>query len=377
MIKKILFLFLLSTTIIAQSTNYDSLITAGINQIYNIKFKKAEATFLTVQKEFPQKPAGKFFEAMIDWWRITLNPESKKYDNIFIKKLDATIEFCDKILDKNPNNVDAIFFKGGALGFRGRLHALRKDFFKAALDAKEALPLVNRAYKLNPKNKDVILGFGIYNYYAAEIPKQYPFIKPFMIFFPGGNTQKGLQQLKIVAKEGKYAKIEATFFLLTLYYRYEKNYDEALKYAKILVRKFPDNPLFLSYYGRIYVRKNDYLTAGKIFLREVKKCDEGLPGFGIGFKREADYYVGMKYKLENKIDSAIVYFKDSEKLSRILDKKKVTGFLINSVLYLGMFYDQLGYRNLAIEKYKEVLKLKEFWHSHEQAKKYLKHPYKK
>ncbi len=358
MIKKILFLFLLSTTIIAQNTNYDSLITAGINQIYNIKFKKAEATFLTVQKEFPQEPAGKFFEAMIDWWRITLNPESKKYDDIFIKKLDATIKFCDKILDKDPNNVDAIFFK-------------------AALDAKEALPLVNRAYKLNPENKDVILGFGIYNYYAAEIPKQYPFIKPFMIFFPGGNTQKGLQQLKIVAKEGKYAKIEATFFLLTLYYRYEKNYDEALKYAKILVRKFPDNPLFLSYYGRIYVRKNDYLTAGKIFLREVKKCDEGLPGFGIRFKREADYYVGMKYKLENKIDSAIVYFKGSEKLSRILDKKKATGFLINSVLYLGMFYDQLGYRNLAIEKYKEVLKLKEFWHSHEQAKRYLKHPYKK
>ena len=143
--------------------------------------------------------------------------------------------------------------------------------------------------------------------------------------------------------------------MLTLYYRYEKNYDEALKYAKILVRKFPDNPLFLSYYGRIYVRKNDYLTAGKIFLREVKKCDEGLPGFEIGFKREADYYVGMKYKLENKIDSAIVYFKDSEKLSRILDKKKVTGFLINSVLYLGMFYDQLGYRNLAIEKYKKCL----------------------
>jgi tetratricopeptide (TPR) repeat protein len=197
-----------------------------------------------------------------------------------------------------------------------------------------------------------------------------------MIFFPEGDKEKGLEQLKFVAENGKYAKIEARYFLMTLYYRYEEDYQNAIKYAEMLLKQFPDNPTFQRYYGRIYIRQNDYITGAKIFSNILAKCNKNLRGYNKNAEREASYYLGMKYKNANQPDSARVYFELSEKLSRQLDVDEESGFLINTVLYLGMIYDQLGMRDKAIKYYKEVLDFRERNNSHELAEQYLKKPYK-
>ena len=64
---------------------------------------------------------------------------------IFYDKIEETVDFCDEILDNDPNNIDALFFKGGAIGFRGRLRVMRESWFKAADDGREALPIVELA----------------------------------------------------------------------------------------------------------------------------------------------------------------------------------------------------------------------------------------
>ena len=206
----------------SKKLTYDSLVTAGINQIYSIKFTEAEKTFQLLKKEYPKHPASRFFFAMIDWWKIILSEENEEQDDIFYDKIEETVDFCDEILDNDPNNVDALFFKGGAIGFRGRLSVLRESWFSAANDGREALPLVEHAFELDPNNVDVKLGFGIYNYLAAVIPEKYPVVKPVMIFFPEGNKELGLKQLKEAASSGKYSKYEARYILVTFFYYFEK-----------------------------------------------------------------------------------------------------------------------------------------------------------
>ncbi len=354
---------------------FDSLVTAGIHQIYNIKFQEAESTFRLLMQKYPHHPAGKFFDAMIVWWKIMLDTKNESYDDLFVEKLDDVIEMCDSILDNDPDNVDAMFFKGGSLGFRGRLYALRKEWFNAALDGKEALPLVYRVYEVDPTNEEVKLGFGIYNYYATAIPEKYPFIKPVMIFFPEGDKELGIRQLKEVAEKAKYAKIEARFFLLTLYYQFEENFDEALHYAKILVTDFPDNPTFQRYYGRIYVKKGDYKNASVVFGDILKKCRAGFKGYTEKVEREAVYYLGVKYDIDKKLDSALVMFRRCVELSKKIDGDEPSGFLVNATLYLGMVYDQLEERAKAIAQYNKVLDMDEYKNSHERAEKYLRKPY--
>lgn len=363
--KKIFIWILLIFSVSLQAQKYDSVVTTGIKQIYNIKFTEAEKTFRSLIADYPDKPAGRFFLAMVDWWKILINPDNESLDDIFFQKLEDVIYQCDEILDKDPNNVDALFFKGGAIGFRGRLRAYRESWIKAADDGREALPIVEHAYKLDPNNFDVQLGFGIYNYYASVIPNEYPLIKPLMIFFPDGDKQKGIEQLTNTAANGKYAKYEARYFLMTLYYTYEKNPYKAEEYARLLTSDFPDNPVFERWYGRVAAKKGNYVQADSIFRSVWNKAEMDLHGYNSPKAiREAAYYIAYQNRVTANYDSAMVYFKKCEKLSRQIDTDEESGFLVYSVLYQAQINDTLGKKEKAIEQYESLLEMRDYGNAH-------------
>ncbi|MFN3695005.1 MAG: tetratricopeptide repeat protein [Ignavibacterium sp.] len=371
--KNLILLIFLLNNLFAQTNDFESRVESGIKQIYNIKFEDAEKTFRSLIADYPNHPAGRFFLAMIDWWKILLDIENESHDEIFFQKLEDVIYQCDKILEKDPQNVDALFFKGGSIGFRGRLRSLRESWLKAADDGREALPIVERASKLDPENLDVQLGFGIYNYYAAVIPEEYPLIKPLMIFFPSGNKEEGLRQLRNTAFNGKYAKYEARYFLMTIYYRYESNPWQAEEFAKMLVEDFPDNPTFQRWLGRIYVRQGKMQLADSLFKDVLKKADENFYGYNFPVSlREANYYVGYNYKLNNELDSAKIYLTRCAEISQQIDKEEESGFLINSMLYLAQISEAKSLFEEAINYYERLLRMRDWGNSHTLAKNSLK-----
>jgi len=374
----ILFIFIaLNQNVSPQTPHFDSLVTTGIKQIYSINFSEAEVTFRKLMADYPDHPSGRFFLAMIDWWRILLDLDVETYDELFFQKIEDVIYNCEQILDKEPNNVDALFFKGGAIGFRGRLRAYRESWLKAADDGREALPIVEQASLLDPNNLDVQLGFGIYNYYADVIPNRYPLLKPLMIFFPDGNREEGIEQLTNTALKGKYAKYEARYFLMTLYYTYENNPYKAEEFANMLVSDFPNNPIFEQWLGRISIKRGDYYSGSKIFASVMTKAEKNLPGYNTQkTKREASYYIGYQYRITNQLDSAKYFFEMCASTSKEIDKKEESGFWINAYLYLGMINDQLNERDKAVKYYEKLLEMREYLNSHELAKKYLSEPFK-
>ena len=373
--KKIfLFILLYGVSISAQTSDFDSRVSQGIKQIYNIKFTEAEKTFRSVMADYPQHPAGRFFIAMIDWWKILLDPDNESYDEIFFQKLEDVIYQCDQLLDKNPKDVEALFFKGGSIGFRGRLRAFRESWLKAADDGREALPIVEEAASLDPNNMDVQLGFGIYNYYASVIPNEYPMIKPLMIFFPNGDKEKGIQQLKNTATNGKFAKYEARYFLMTLYYHYESNSILAEEYSKLLQEDFPDNPVFEKWRGRIAVRRGDFVLADSVFKDVLAKADTKLFGYNTpNSLREASYYVGNNYKNNGEFDSAKIFLKkcilESEKID---EEGEESGFQVNAYIYLAQIAEVLKQNEDAIRIYEKILNIKDYGNSHSIAENSLK-----
>ena len=372
----LLFFLMNLSQLSAEDLKFDSLITSCIDQIYGIRFDDAQQTIGVIEKKYPGHPAPKFFDAMIVWWKILLDLSDEKYDDLFYDKLEGVIDFCDEILDAEPDNVDALFFKGGALGFRGRLSGIRNNWFDAAADGKDALPLVYRAYEIDSTNVDVQLGFGIYNYYAAVIPKKYPMVEPIMIFFPKGDKKKGLEQLNYVAEKGKYARVESIYFLATLYYNFEENYFRSQRYTEKLVDLFPYNPRFHRMLGRVLYRRNYTDSSVAVFKEILDRAENNIPGYNDQAKRESTYYIALNHKNNSETDSARYYFEMCYKLCRKLDKDEESGFLINTALYLGQLYDQLGLRKEAMEKYEEVLDYKERGMSHELAEQYLETPYR-
>ena len=372
--KLIIILLLFNISVFAQSSDLDSRIDAGIKQIYNIKFDDAEKTFRSIIADYPNQPAGRFFLAMIDWWKILMDPDNESYDDVFFQKLEDVIYQCDQILDKNPKDVNALFFKGGAIGFRGRLRAFRESWLKAADDGREALPIVEEAASLDPKNMDVQLGFGIYNYYAAVIPEEFPLIKPLMIFFPTGDKQKGIEQLRNTAFKGKFAKYEARYFLMTLYYRYENDPAAADEYAKLLLNDFPDNPVFEKWRGRIAIKNANNALADSLFRDVLKKGERNYLGYKTPNSiREAAYYVAVNLKNNNQLDSAKIYFEKCYQESQKIDKEgDESGFQINSVLYLAQMAETLNKKDEAIRLYNKLLDMKNYGNSHSIAESNLK-----
>jgi hypothetical protein len=359
------------------SADFDAKVKKGIEQVYNLEFENADKTFGELAQAQPNHPAGHFFLAMVTWWRILIDIENEQYDEQFFDALDHVIDLCDDLLDKNENDVTALFFKGGAIGFKGRLKAHRSSWFDAANAGRKALPIVQDAYALDPKNHDILLGTGIYNYYAEVIPNEYPFVKPLLLFVPPGDKAKGLQQIKSAAEKGKYANIESTYFLMQIYYHYEKDYQKALDLALSLTTRFPNNMLFHKYLGRCYVVLGNWQKVHEVWHEIAARCKRSQRGYGTNVEREAEYYLGLYDMNVSALESALKHFFRCDELSRKIDKDGPSGFMVLANIKVGNIYDALAKRDLAVASYKKVLAMREYKDSHSQAQSFISSPYKK
>jgi len=347
----------------------------GIDYVYNLEFEKAEQEFVELIQLRPRDPAGHFFHAMVQWWRIIINVDNEEYDDRFMDSLEVVIDLCDELLEQNENDVHALFFKGGSIGFQGRLKFHRNDYLGAANAGRKALPIVQDASTLDPANYDILLGSGIYNYYADVIPNQYPFLKPLLLFLPAGDKKKGIEQLTAAAEKGKYASIETSYFLMQIYYVYEKDYTKALALAERLHQRYSGNFLFHKYLGRVYVSLSNWSMVQQTFGEIAARVYKGRRGYNSVAEREATYYLGLCDMNIREYDSALRHFFRCDELSRQLDIKEPSGFMVMTNLKLGMIYDVLSKRELAVRQYQKVLDMKEYLNSYRQAEEFMKKPF--
>lgn len=358
----------------ADST-FDTQIRRGIDHVYNLEFEEARREFRDLIKQDPEHPAGHFFLAMVEWWNILIAIDDESNDERFLGMLERVIDMCDRRLDENSRDLTALFFKGGAVGFRGRLYANREDWVKAANDGRIALVIVQDAYALAPENEDILFGIGIYNYYAAVIPERYPIVKPLMIFFPAGNKERGIEQLKRAAERASYAHIEAAYFSMQLLYTYERRFDLALRYAFDLHRRYPKNPVFHRYLGRCYASMGLWPEMKRTFHEVLDAVRADRIGYASSTEREAEYYLGIAGMNDSTYDTALAHFYRCDELSRSLDTAGPSGFMVMTNLKIGMIYDIQMKREQAKHQYRKVLGMNAYQDSHKLAEQHLSIPY--
>ncbi len=347
----------------------------GIEQVYNYELDSARVSFQKVVDMHPEHPGGHFFVSMIDWMNILVNIEDESLDDKFFTQLETVIDLSDKILKKRSHDISALFFKGGAIGFRGRLRAHRGSWVRAANDGRRALPIVRRAESLSPDNADILLGKGIYNYYAAVIPEMFSWVRPFMIFFPSGDKEEGLDQLRRASQEARYAGIEASYFLMQILYFNEKKYREGFEISQKLHEQFPGNPLFQRYYGRFCVALGRWDEAYKTFLSVAERFEEGRNGYTVTAAREAQYYIAQYLFNNNYLKEALDHYSSVLEYSKQLQSDVQSGFLILSTLRKGMIYDALEEREKALAYYRQVRSMDDYQGSRALADRYMQTPY--
>ncbi|NBC16894.1 MAG: hypothetical protein GVY18_06200 [Bacteroidetes bacterium] len=346
----------------------------GLDLLYNMRFEEARRLFDQIDRRFPEHPIGPFLKALNTWWKILLDLSNTEHDAAFYAAMDEVIARSDRLLAEDRDHFDALFFKGAALGFRGRLRSNRREYLKAATDGKRAMDYVLAVAERAPENHDYVFGKGLYDYYAAVIPNRYPFAKPVMAFFPDGDRERGLRELKRTATKGYYVQTEAVYFLLQIYYLFERNYQKSVEHVTWLRERHPDNAYFHAFEGRVYAKWGQWRRAERIFQAVLERYQARRPGYNAGTAEQALYYLARAQMATDRFDQALGYLVKLEALTARSDDDSY--FKVMGRLRQGMTYDALGQRDVARQRYQEVLRMKEWASSHDRAERYLNRPYR-
>ena len=347
-------------------------ITKSINSMYNFDFATAERDFAVIMYQYPEHPLPDFLMAIGYWWRIEINVDNKRYDNIFIQYLDRANAKAEKMLDQNPKNKEAAFFLAAGHGFQGRLYSERKSWTKATFAGKNALKYMEMSRGEQEFNPELLLGDALFNYFSVWIPENYPLLKPVLALFPKGNKKLGLSQLEKVASNAFYTRVEAQYFLFRLYGSEEKRPEDALRIVEYLHEKFPNNPYFHRSYARYLYTTGKWTQAMQESLEIMDRMEQKHFGYEATSGRYAAFYLGEYYYRIGNILEAKRYYSKTATLGEESESQE-SGYYLFSLISLGKIATAEKNKALAKTYFNQVKRYAKRKHpAHQEARNFIK-----
>lgn len=342
--------------------------TEAINSMYNFEFKKAQSHFNYLQKKYPWHPLPYLLKGLNYWWQIVPNYENEEFDDEFLAYMDTTVITAENIRD-NYNEIEGSFFLAAAYAFEGRLYSERREYRKAALAGSRSLKYLEDCQGHEDYSPELLFGDALFNYYAEWIREEYPLLRPLMVFFPKGDKEEGIKQLKEVTRNAFYSRTEAQFYLIRILSSgQDRDMQEAIRVGEILHRDYPDNPYFQRYYARLLYQSGRYAQAEKLSLEILQKVDSAQAGYEANSGRYACFFLGHINEIKGNFDKSKKYYKQGLIYAEEANATDM-GYYFYSLLHLGLIAKNEGDEDLAKEYFKKVKKAAKRSHSaHERAR---------
>ena len=282
----------------------------AVDNLYNFQHDRAHRQFRSLRRRYPQHPLPYFLMGLEQWWKMVPSQlRTTTYDQPFLAYMDTAITKAEALYEQDNKNYEASFFLAAAYGFDARLNAERRNWRRATVSSKRALDYLAQSQPANSLSPEFQFGQGLLNYYAPWIAEHYPLLKPVLLFFPKGNRELGLQQLRHVAANGFYTAPETQYFLLQIQYYEEHRPHEALPLAKTLAAKYPDNPYFQRFYAKLCFEQGQIRECERVSREILDKLNRGLPGYEAISGRYASYYLAylQQYRYKNLAQAQELY----------------------------------------------------------------------
>lgn len=348
-------------------------ITQGIELLYDREFDIAEKLFHAVITERPEDPTGYFYLAMVTWSQLAAGFWSPVTVREYGERIDRAISVARDRIKKGKADSFTYFYLGGSLGFKGRFQLMQRKWISSFFLAMDAIDALKTCRKLDPANRDVLLGLGTFDYYTARLSGALKFLSYLLIH--KGDKKEGLRKMNIAANEALYSAIEAKSMLLHIYLFMENNYNMALSLAEALAGRFDKEPRFRFFQGVAYIRLGmDYRYREVVGFFYERGRKEALKEKVSIWNRYAIYLEACYYLFHNQYDVA------RSKLESILsqpDPEKDPFMLAWPLLKIGMSHDLEGEREKALEYYNRIIRMKNSSGAQFLAQKYINKPAKK
>jgi tetratricopeptide (TPR) repeat protein len=328
-------------------------VVQGINHLYDLEFEEAQRHFSKIVAEKPDYPVGYFYMAMVTWSKLSVGFWTAENLKEYVERIDLTISVAKKGIEKNGKDSRNYFYLGGALGFKGRFELMQQKWFSSYNLAYDAIQALRTCQNLDPDNKEVLLGLGIYDYYTAKLSGVLKFLT--YLFLYRGDKEEGLRKLNVAAKEAVYSGPEAKSMLIHIYLYLEEDYDKALPIIQNLRAKFKKNPRYPFFEGLVYIRQDrdskyrEMVEALRAESRKTKTRTDLIIWENQALYLEAAYHLfrNQTQQARSKLDAIL------SQADPVADPDMIAW----PILKKGMSYDLEGKRDTALGLYRQVLKM--------------------
>jgi len=374
-IRILFFLFLVFMSIatkaqVLDEASFRAKSQAGLDQMYNLYFNEAEASFVALQAEYPDHPAPYFMRALNRWWQTYLSVTMPDYYGFIEDQLEIAQEKLDDLEDNPSYERELPFFAFMIHALDARTHSYRNEWWSAMGAARRIINPLEASLEQEGSHPEYAMVNGVYRYYVATYHKSYPIIRPVLSFFPDGDEERGLRDLEKASREGGIARTEAQFFLGTIYRDETHQPQKGLAVSQSLSQRYPRNTWFQNDYARALIQTENYVQAEQVLLSlsgkyEAQRQSENR-NISSKYSRYPTYMMMRVYHnlgylyMQNEKDysKALLFFSKSNKMASLAGVEE-DSYLPANQYYTGLCKDYLGQREDAIEAYEAVLDLEE------------------
>lgn len=218
-------------------------LAAVYDSILDAEFDRVAAQ---IRETCPPAPeaACKALAAISLWWQIQIEPESRALDQPLKTAVEAAQSVARAWSEREPRNAAAWFYVAAAYAPLIQWKVLRGERVSAARAGKSAKDALERALAIDPTIADAYFGIGVYHFYADVAPA-YAKLLRWLLLLPGGDREKGLDEMREARARGELLTGEADFQLQQIYLWYERRPLDALALLETLDARYPHNPIFL------------------------------------------------------------------------------------------------------------------------------------
>ena len=359
----------------------------GFDEFNNLDYDKAIKDFEAALKAHPNDPfainhllAGVVFQEL---YRIgALDTESYASDSFIsrknlqpldpkvqeqIKQLsDQALALEEAQLQKDPNNVYALYARGVTRGLRATYMAMAQHAWIGALrSAIAARHDHERVLELDPSFVNAKNLIGIHLYVIGSL--SFPVKMAAAMTGVTGNKQKGLDYLRDVSSHGTPDVASDAQIALALFLRREQKYDEAIQVVGKLQQEHPKNYLVAAEYAHLLNAAGHGQAAIAAYRKVIQNCQAGafsvcridIPAYGLGEAARGQHE-----------------FEQAAQAYDLASASPDPELHLRATLAAGEMYDMLKKRDMAVAKYRAVIAENSGSGTADLARQYLKQPYK-
>lgn len=367
----ILILILISSALFGLSfEDQEEKVQEALKAMNRMENEEAYRLFKEVRDSEPYHPLAPLGTLANKW---IVNQAIKGFEagnNGMLHEIEGVIDEYQQRLLIEPDNPDLKYYMGLINGLRARVQLAEKKWLSVMISGYKIIRYFKSALKENPGNPDVIIAFGVFNYYVG-MSSGFMQIASWILQL-SGSKEEGLEQIENAALNGNYSRYEARSILAFIYLYFEEDYKSAQRWLAVLRAEFPNNP----YYA--FLAAEAELQTGNTNIDEqtariINKLPELNPYTKLDYYQRLKLLKGTRAMLANDLLTAEYELKQFvDNYYSELDYDLTSGFL-----RLGQVYDLRGKRPQAIEQYRKAIALDNRTGAILKAAQYLKKPYVK